>query len=101
VAKRAILIDATDNVANLIGPGEQGEEVVVEGAGKRLECTLADNLPSNHKFAITAIKKGDEVMKYGQRIGRANRDIAVGQHVHVHNIESLRGRGDLGGATGR
>ena len=34
-------------------------------------------------------------MKYGQPIGRATAAIAPGEHVHVHNIESLRGRGDL------
>ena len=34
----------------------------------------------------------------GQVIGRAMRAIAVGEHVHVHNIESGRGRGDKAGA---
>jgi altronate dehydratase large subunit len=33
--------------------------------------------------------------KYGQPIGRAVVSIAAGEHVHVHNVESLRGRGDL------
>ncbi len=40
------------------------------------------------------------MLKYGQVIGRATADIAVGEHVHVHNIESTRGRGDLGGTAG-
>ena len=34
------------------------------------------------------------IVKYGEIIGRATQDIAVGQHVHVHNLESCRGRGD-------
>jgi altronate dehydratase small subunit len=42
-----------------------------------------------------AIGKGDDVVKYGEIIGRATADIAKGEHVHVHNIESLRGRGDI------
>ncbi|MCK4789806.1 MAG: hypothetical protein KAV87_39060, partial [Desulfobacteraceae bacterium] len=28
-------------------------------------------------------------------IGKASQDIQVGHHVHVHNVESFRGRGDL------
>lgn len=39
--------------------------------------------------------KGDTVWKYGQSIGKATENIEVGDHVHVHNIEPLRGRGDL------
>ncbi len=31
----------------------------------------------------------DYVIKYGHVIGRAKRDIKVGEHVHVHNVESL------------
>jgi len=33
-------------------------------------------------------------VKYGEPIGIATRDIRSGQHVHVHNLESARGRGD-------
>jgi len=34
------------------------------------------------------------ILKYGEVIGRATRDIEAGAHAHVQNIESLRGRGD-------
>jgi len=37
---------------------------------------------------------GEPVIKYGEVIGRATKDIGEGTHAHVHNIESLRGRGD-------
>ncbi len=38
---------------------------------------------------------GEEVRKYGEVIGLANAPISPGDHVHVHNVESQRGRGDL------
>ena len=41
------------------------------------------------------ISKGENLIKYGEAIGQATQDIEEGQHVHVHNVESLRGRGDL------
>ncbi len=94
----ALVIDPKDNVANLIGPGEQGSEVNcrIEGSDRPTAVTLADTIPPNHKFAFTAISAGEPIIKYGLVIGKASTDIAQGAHVHVHNIESNRGRGDLG-----
>jgi len=57
---------------------------------------LPGPISSGHKFARRAIAAGELVLKYGQPIGRAVTSIALGEHVHVHNVESLRGRGDLG-----
>ena len=57
--------------------------------------TLLDDIPSNHKFAPVDIKAGEPIIKYGLNIGRASCDIQQGQYVHIHNIESNRGRGDL------
>jgi len=53
-----------------------------------------DDIPAGHKIATRAVAAGDPVRKYGQVIGKAARDLAVGDHAHVHNVESARGRGD-------
>ena len=37
---------------------------------------------------------GADVLKYGQLVGKASKAIKPGEHVHVHNVESARGRGD-------
>jgi len=97
---RALIINGDDNVANLIGPGKKGESVecVIEGREEAVVVTLLDDIPANHKLAPTDIKSGEPIVKYGLNIGRASCDIRKGQHVHVHNIESNRGRGDLGKA---
>ena len=94
---RALIISPQDNVANLIGPGDKGQSVecTVEGEDAKQTVTLLDDIPSNHKFAPTDIKAGDPIIKYGLDIGRASCDIKEGQYVHIHNIESNRGRGDL------
>lgn len=95
---RALIINGDDNVANLIGPGKKGESVecVIEGREEAVVVTLLDDIPPNHKLAPVDIKSGEPIVKYGLDIGRASCDIRKGQHVHVHNIESNRGRGDLG-----
>lgn len=56
-------------------------------------------IPYGHKIALVAVARGASIIKYGQVIGRATADIAPGDHVHVHNLESLRGRGDLHGGS--
>ena len=97
MALKALVIHPDDNVANLIGPGTKGASVecTVEGTNDQCTIKLREDLPSNHKFAFTDIKAGDTITKYGLNIGRASRAIAQGAHVHTHNIESNRGRGDL------
>ena len=44
------------------------------------------NLENGHKYAIRPIKKGENVIKYGNPIGHATEDIAAGDHVHTHNV---------------
>jgi altronate dehydratase small subunit len=97
MTRRALIIHSEDNVANLIGPGEKGESVecTVEGQPEKCTISLLDDIPANHKFARIDIQAGDPIIKYGLNMGRASCDIPRGAYVHVHNIESNRGRGDL------
>ena len=48
------------------------------------------DVPIGHKVALTDIKTGDTVIKYGQDIGKAVADIKKGEHVHVHNLKTKR-----------
>jgi len=55
-----------------------------------IELTAAADIPLGHKVALSALKKGDTVLKYGNDVGRADDDIGVGGYVHFHNIKSKR-----------
>ncbi len=46
------------------------------------------NLENGHKYARRDIKKGENIIKYGQRIGHATEDIPKGAHVHTHNVKT-------------
>ena len=48
--------------------------------------TLGD-VPAGHKIATAPIAAGGVVRKYDQIIGFASSDIALGEHVHTHNVE--------------
>ncbi|UQZ89413.1 altronate hydrolase [Deltaproteobacteria bacterium Smac51] len=83
-------VNDKDNVVTCLKTLMKGE--TVEAGGQSI--TAAQDVPIFHKIAVTEIKRGELCYKYGQIIGRAITDIQPGDYVHVHNIESTRGRGD-------
>jgi altronate dehydratase small subunit len=91
----AIQLAIIDNVATAIKDLEPGTMARVGLLEDTRTVKICDEIPYGHKFALKPIAKGDDILKYGEVIGRAVVDIALGVHAHVHNIESLRGRGDL------
>ena len=96
-AKRAVVVDPRDNVATALDELEIGDAVALAAGEARLTVELIDHIPFGHKFGLFFIKTGSSVLKYGEVIGVATRDIAPGEHVHIHNVASTRGRGDLAG----
>jgi altronate dehydratase small subunit len=93
--KKAIVMDSKDNVATLLTDVNANDVVQVMMGDKTTETKVREKIPFGHKFSTETIIKGQDVLKYGEIIGRATQDIGEGQHVHVHNVESLRGRGDI------
>lgn len=82
-----------DNVVTALREFSPGDVVhSLDGNG----VTVSEAIPMGHKIALETIGTGEEILKYGQVIGRALQPIGAGALVHVHNVESLRGRGDLG-----
>ena len=99
MAERAIALQANekDNVATIFAEGiVSGTTVdVLDPAGGRTSLTVCDDIPYGHKFALCPIAVGEQITKYGEEIGVATQDICRGAYVHVHNLDSMRGRGDL------
>ena len=91
---RFLVADDRDNVATAVAPLAKGEAVAAGTGRGREVVTVDDDIPLGHKFALRAIAAGGKVIKYGETIGVASAAIAPGAHVHVHNVEGLRGRGD-------
>ena len=90
--KKALMMDARDNVATAIGAVTAGEEVAILSTKQEVvqRIKARDSLPLGHKIAVMDISSGDEIRKYGAVIGRASKDITTGQYVHIHNVESNR-----------
>lgn len=64
------------------------------GQGERIEVGVyqiaaAEAIPFGHKIALRDLPAGAEVRKFGWPIGRTKVAVAVGAHVHTHNVETL------------
>lgn len=90
--KKAIMMETQDNVATAISTISVGDEVEILSSKQELvqRIKAKDTLPLGHKIALSDIKKGGEIRKYGAIIGRALKDIALGEYVHIHNVKSNR-----------
>ncbi|MCI6261064.1 MAG: UxaA family hydrolase [Pyramidobacter sp.] len=95
--KLALKVDELDNVATIFANGiVDGTEVEVRDKKGIMEpIVVHGDVPYGHKIALRDISKGEKIVKYGECIGAASVDIKKGAYVHVHNLEALRGRGDL------
>lgn len=61
-------------------------------AGASAEGVVAGEvIPAGHKMALTDIAEGEEIIKYGCRIGFAKEPIKAGNWIHTHNVKTALG----------
>lgn len=93
----ALHVHCKDQVATVFSEKVHTGDVIIvhEPDGKQNVLTSLSDIPYGHKIAVRSISMGEEIFKYGESIGAATQNIAEGEHVHIHNLISLRARGDL------
>ncbi|MDR3367418.1 MAG: altronate dehydratase family protein [Prevotellaceae bacterium] len=77
-------IHPADNVAVALAALPAGSRLTVNGAS----VTLKSDIPQGHKFALTSLQVGDNVIKYGYAIGHATATIAQGDLVNEKTIKT-------------
>ena len=82
-----IRIHKNDNVAVALKPLPEGTTYDVEGN----QVTVIEEIPQGHKFALRDIAEGEDVVKYGFRIGTAKEAVKKGGWVHVQNVKTALG----------
>jgi altronate dehydratase small subunit len=92
--EKAIVFNVKDNVATATSDLAQGESITLQIDERSIPVTLVNSIPFGHKFSVLDIIAGSTIIKYGETIGLSTTIIKKGAHVHVHNVESNRGRGD-------
>jgi galactarate dehydratase len=77
-----IRVDPRDNVAIIVNP-----EGVSRGDAFASGLAAREAIPQSHKIALADLPAGAPVLRYGQEIGRLNRDLAAGSWVREEAIE--------------
>ena len=98
MSDKVIVLHAADNVGTAVADLAAGDVIELPGHGT---LRLTEAVPFGHKVALAPIHRGATIVKYGESIGLAKCDVTSGSCVHVHNVESQRGRGDLASAGSR
>lgn len=93
--EKIIILHPKDNVGIIKKDVNKGEKIVIEEEKFKNTIEVREKIPYRFKIALKDIHIGDKIIKSGELIGRAKEEITKGDMVHVHNIEGLRGRGDL------
>jgi altronate hydrolase len=75
-----IKINELDNVIVVLRDFKKGEVIN--------DIVLLDDIKQGHKVAVSFIKQGSDVIKYGYPIGVALKDIKKGEFIHTHNIKT-------------
>ncbi|MFV1981768.1 MAG: UxaA family hydrolase, partial [Rhodothermia bacterium] len=79
-----IQIHPDDNVCVATRPLPAGSEIACGDVSFRLD----ESRPLGAKLALKEMRAGDKVIKFGEPIGSLTADVAVGEYVHTHNLES-------------
>jgi altronate dehydratase small subunit len=81
---RLILLSPEDNCLIAGARLEAGTQIEIEGE----HVTLAKTIELGHKVARHALRSEEKVLRYGAVIGHVTTDVARGEHLHTHNLES-------------
>jgi altronate dehydratase small subunit len=81
-----MIMHPQDNVAVCLRKLEEGEQIPLIHQDKDISVKVLDSVPLGHKISLLHIALGQAIIKYGEIIGQATKDIIAGQHVHDHNI---------------
>jgi altronate hydrolase len=82
----SIRIHERDNTAVALIDIPEGALVLVEGL-EPFNCK--ESIPASHKVSLAPIPESGDVIRYGEVIAFASRDIDKGQWVHTHNLKGV------------
>ncbi len=91
---KVVMMKPQDTVAVALMSIPVNSHVQVTCQDRSFSIEIKEHIEFGHKFAVVPISKGEDILKYGEVIGQASQDIQIGEHVHIHNLEGKRGRGD-------
>ncbi len=85
MTNNVLRVNPVDNVVVAIRDIKEGDSVILDG--KEL-FKAAQKVEMGHKVALSKIKAGMPVVRYGEAITTASCDIYPGMWVHLHNTRA-------------
>jgi len=89
---KAVVLAPQDNVGIALADLGAGLELDLNCGEHLFQVKLAEPVPYQHKFSVTTIRIGEEIIKDDVFIGVATDEIQAGRHVHVHNMTGTRSK---------
>ncbi len=83
----AVILSDKDNVATALVDLPAGD-YILSADGDQTEIAVPGDIKAGFKLALSDIRKGESIYKYGYVIGLATEDIAKGDYVNTHNLIS-------------
>jgi len=82
----AVKVNEKDNVAVATRQLKKDAPVVIDGNDLFM---VIEDIDIGHKIALSPISVDGKVIRYGEPIVKATRDIRQGEWVHVHNTKPI------------
>ncbi len=86
--------EENDDVGVAVTDLEEGEKVkakVIKSTQPVVkEVKVNEDVPLTHKVSLVDMDKGHKVIEYDEVIGETTKNIEAGDHVHTHNIRSIK-----------
>ena len=85
----ALLIDDIDNVVTCVTEIPAGSEVFYRKGSEVLSLKAIEDIPYCHKVALKDFAEGDDVIKYGESLGKTNVAVKKGSWLWDKNMHSV------------
>ena len=88
-----IIHDEKDNVGVIVIDKvipEHNYDCWIMENDKSAKIQAKNEIPLGHRIAMSDLKEGDTIIKYGHDIGKVVKSIKKGEHVHVHNVKTKK-----------
>ncbi len=81
---QAILLHPHDTVLICVVRICAGDVVDIDGH----PVIISQDIDVGHKISRCSLAVGDKVLRYGAPIGSMTQAVAIGEHIHMHNMQS-------------
>ncbi len=81
---QVILLHPNDNILVCVAHIYEGDEILIDDQAVNVQ----KDIEVGHKLARRELAVGDKIYRYGAPIGSMTQVAAMGEHVHMHNMQS-------------